>query len=648
MRRITILLIIYSLFSLRAQYGFGQSQYFFQGDSVVEAYRLQEVVVYGSREPIPASMRIEINQSQMKQRNSATVAELLNLEPGLNLKSGYKGETETRIRAFRSSEVLVLVDGRPINPGYYGKVDLSMLPLDNLAKITIVKGPASVAYGANSMGGVINIITQNGMEKPRTVIETKFGDHQFRQLNLNHSRQIDRWNYWFSAYEHYSKGFTMSQEFVPTKYENGGLRDLSSYHKMGISGKLGFQATEKFLLALASDYHWAKKDIPVATRFVPGDTPRYWRFPHWKRSSTTLSSEWQPNPKLLLKLILFADLYNDRLINYLNANMRDDQIDYDSLLENITLGGLMHGEYRLSSQHHLLTGIQFRKDLMEKKADLEEPWEDHFAMTGSIFLQDDFQPWKKTTITAGVGYHFHRTESKNSTSRFAPMISLQQELPGAWKLFSSYSHAIRFPVLHQLYSATSGNPELQPENADKFELGINKIFQFSDPNRYCSVDLAVFYNKMDNMIYRATRSLRFKNLAQATMQGAEVRFDWSIHRFLGGEFCYSYIDVPRSAPEISDYLPANKLRLMVNLKTDFRTNLNYEMGYVDTRHFYYSSVFAVTLPAYFVHNINISYELTKKINMRLEASNLFDAQYEEEFGYPQPGRQIIGGLRLIL
>lgn len=100
---------------------FSQNQYYIKGDSVFQVYRRQEVVVYGNRDRIPSSMVIELDQQQMKARNSTTVSELLSFEPGLNLTSGYKSETEARIRGFRSSDVLVLVGGRPINPGYYGK-----------------------------------------------------------------------------------------------------------------------------------------------------------------------------------------------------------------------------------------------------------------------------------------------------------------------------------------------------------------------------------------------------------------------------------------------------------------------------------------------------------------------------------------------
>ncbi len=626
--------------------GFSQDMYYFKGDSIVKIYRLQEVVVYGNREQIPSSMLIKMNQPQMKARNSTSVSELLNLEPGLNLTSGYKGETETRIRGFRSHDVLVLIDGRPINPGYYGRVDLSMLPLDNLAKITIIKGPASVAYGANSMGGVINIITRNGMETPRTVIETKLGDYQFRRLNFNHSQQIGRFNYWISGYEHHARGFQMSDKFQPNKFENGRMREMSFYHKMGISGKLGYQHNKNLLVTFASDYHWAKKDIPVATRFAPGDIPRYWQFPNWERYSGTLSSEWKTNARLTLKSVMFADAHNNRLIEYKTSKMTDDQVEWNSLLKNFTTGGIVYGQFHLSEHHQLLAGFQFRQDRIKKKANVDKPWEDHFALTGSLFLQDDFKPWENTILTMGMGYHFHRTEIGNSNGKFTPMASLQHQLKGKWKMFASFSHTIRFPTLHRLYSQTSGNPELRPESAGKIELGVNKIFLFTNTDQYFSMDIAVFYNKMNDLIYRATRSLRYKNISQATMQGLEIRTNWSLNRYIAGEFSYSFIDFPQSALEITDYLPANKVRIGLTGKTGFGTMLNYEAAYFDERQFYYTSTYMIALPGYFVHNVNIIQELTKNLCFRLEGSNLLDEYYEEEFGYPQPGRQIIGGIRL--
>ncbi|MFZ5518946.1 MAG: TonB-dependent receptor plug domain-containing protein [Candidatus Zhuqueibacterota bacterium] len=646
MSRFQLYIVLLTL-ALLLPSGYAQEVYPAKSDSGVQYFRLQEIVIYGNRDKVNQCTVLELDQQQMKTRNSTTVSELLSFEPGLNLTSGYKSETETRIRGFRSSDVLVLMDGRPINPGYYGRVDLSMLPLDNLAKVTVIKGPASVAYGANAMGGVINIVTQNGMENPRTVVEAKLGDYQYRSINLNHSRQIGRFNYWISGYEHHANGLAMSREFEPTKYEDGGKRELSRYHKLGISGKVGFSPHDNLWLTLSSDYHWAKKDIPVATRFVPGDTPRYWRFPNWERYSLALSGEWKLNSGLSMKSIIFTDAYNDRLINYLTAEMDEDYIDYDSLLENFTTGGLVQGEYFPSPRHHLLVGVQFRRDQMDKKPDLNEPWENHFASTGSFYAQDDFKPWEKTLVTLGVGYFYHRTEVGPGSGNVTPMASIQQQLWHDWNLFASYSQAVRFPTLHQLYSVTSGNSELQPEYANKFELGVKKIFGSSHPHRFLSVDLALFYNELEDMIYRSSRSLRYKNISRSTMQGVEFRMNYSVNRYVSGELSYSFIDFPQPTMEIDEYLPANKFRGMVTVKSNVGTKLSYEAAYVDERLFYYTSTFFTVMPDFYIHNVNVSQEITQWLSVRLEVSNLLDKYYEEEFGYPQPGRQVLGGIRFI-
>lgn len=249
-------------------------------------YIFESIVVYGEREPVKSAL-VKIEKSDIMARNASTVADVLRSSLGMVISSGPKSETETKIRGFPASDVLVLVDGRPINPGYYGKVDLSMLPLDNVAKITVVKGPADAAYGANGMGGVINIITQNGTETPRTEVSGEFGDYRYRKLSINHSRRLDAFKYWVSAYEHYSTGFRLSNDFAPTSLEDGGLRNNASFRKIGIDGKIGLQPSPELLASLSLGCHVAEKD--VATTIYTWDNPTYREFPEWYRYNATLS-----------------------------------------------------------------------------------------------------------------------------------------------------------------------------------------------------------------------------------------------------------------------------------------------------------------------------------------------------------------------
>ena len=185
----------------------GQIKKITVSDSLQNVYELEEIVLYGSRYFDSPSMLTEIDAEQIENKNAFTIADLLRTDPALNLTAGPKAETEIKIRGFPAQDVLVLVDGRPINPGYYGKVDLAMLPVDNIAKLNVIKGPSSVAYGVNNMGGVVDIITKNGFEEPQTVFDLSFGDYLFRNISLNHSRQVDDFNYWVSVFENYSDGF---------------------------------------------------------------------------------------------------------------------------------------------------------------------------------------------------------------------------------------------------------------------------------------------------------------------------------------------------------------------------------------------------------------------------------------------------------
>ena len=79
------------------------------------------------------------------------------------------------IRGSSASQVLVMVDGRPINSITFGSADLSQIPLDYVERIEIVKGPTSHLYGANAMGGVINVITKKPPFRPSFKAGVSYG-----------------------------------------------------------------------------------------------------------------------------------------------------------------------------------------------------------------------------------------------------------------------------------------------------------------------------------------------------------------------------------------------------------------------------------------------------------------------------------------
>ena len=643
MRRYIFFLIILGAV---CQTSFAQNDFYQSGDSLYYLYRLEEVVVYGARGSHNTSMTRDLKAIEAKKFNAANVADVLKFDSGITLTNGYKGESEIKLRGFQPEDILVLVDGRPINPGYYGKVDLSMIPLDNIAKIKIVKGPASVAYGANGMGGVINVISDNGLAKAKTELKGKFGDYEYRELGFNHNNKYGKFNYWLSGYEKHSRGMILSRDFEATSLENGTLRDNSSYSKSGLIAKLGYSASENMLYMLSVGYHKAVKDIP--TTIYAWDSPRYWRFPEWNRFSASLTGQWTIR-NLDIKSIVFLDNYGDRLINYLDESMTKDNIDYDSILENWTTGGIVDAIYSLNARHQLQAGMTLKRDLMNKKPDVNESWISHHTFTGSIFLQDNYKLSLLTDIVAGFGLHGFLVSSDDyeadsfSTLNFCPMISVNHFLDKSVMLSGSYARAVRYPNLHQLYSQTSGNPDLKPEHADKFEIGATYYFNDLLTIMNGSVTVSYFNNRLQNLIYRATKSYQFQNIESASNNGIELSTDVKLWERMSAEFNYCYIDFTKFNNDMMEYIPKHKYSALLNIKLTSLANLNYEFNYIDERVTEYETIM---LSSYMIHNLNLNYKINRYISLRFEVSNLTDEYYEEELGYPGMGRRILGGFSL--
>lgn len=625
------------IFLIGMQNSSAQTIYMAKGDSIYKVYIFESVVVYGERYFRKPSMISGMDAEGIRMRNGTSAADILRTDAGLTVTSGSKGETEIRIRGFKARDVLVLMDGRPLNPGYYGKADLSMLPIDNIASVKIIKGPASVAYGANSMGGVINIITKNGFEKPATTLNAEFGYDQFRSMSVNHSRRIGSFNYWISGYENHSTGFRLSDFFNPVLSQPGGIRKGSQYHKIGITAKLGFNHSENSSYGLTAAYHWARKGC--APSVSPLEQHRFREFPEWKRFGTSLNGRWQLSPAVELKAVAFVDAYHDRFKSYKSAEMTDDNLEYDSLLKNWTLGGSANAGIELSEKQHLLVGLHMRRDLINKKPDRDEEWYSHRNLTVSVFGENVYRVTPLTAVTLGLGFHLFQTENMDSqVKHFSPMLSIGQELPFHVYLNASWANAIRFPAMHHLYSTSSGNEELKPEEADKMEIGLERAFLWGGWQG--NIEIACFYNNLKNMIYRASRTYHYENIREAVLRGWEVRMQWGIKSFFSAEINYARVNTAGSSPELMEEMPENRWGLRLSGRTGFGMEISYEYNFFGTRTTHLESV---TLQDYQVHNFKIFQELVNGVKLKIRVSNFLDADYQEELGYPAPGRQISAG-----
>ncbi|MBN2414351.1 TonB-dependent receptor [bacterium] len=606
-------------------------------DSIVTIYHFEEIVVWGDRYIKAPGVTNTVSELEIRRRNSRDVADVVSLDPGLTITTGTKSETQTRIRGFNARDVLVLVDGRPINPGYYGKADLAMLPAENIARVKVMKGPASVAYGANGMGGVINIITKNGYERPLTSISADVGPDRFSKVSINHSRQVGRFNYWIHGYDDRSAGFRLSNDFVPTVNEDGGIRDYSDYRKTGANLKIGYDPSKHATYALSIGYHTARKGCSPSAS--PLEAPVYREFPSWYRYGTALNGSWQVTPLLEIKSTLFADAYHDRFKSYLSREMNDDNLEYDSLLENWTLGGNLDGTMNLGNGQHIRAGMHIRRDLMNKKPDRDEPWYSHHHLTATLFMEGVAVHRSGASLTAGLGAHFFAAENSSSgISHLSPMVSVAGKLPFALLASAGWANAVRFPTMHMLYSATSGNEDLKPEEADKFEIGVERPVVTGTVNGL--IRAAVYYNRLKNMIYRASRTFRYENIDEASLPGWEATMRWQYGTSVSLDVSYARVFASGASSEMMEELPEHRWSAQLYARTNFGFEISYGYNRFSARTTYFSSIW---LSAYATHDISIIQAIRSGLKLRLRIANASDADFQEELGYPGPGRQIFAG-----
>ena len=146
-------------------------------DTQVPEFRLGEVVVTGSAPRIvdQATTVQEVTAADIAAKGARTLDEALDLLPGLFIRVGGDGTPRMDIRGLRTRNILLLLDGVPLNSTFDNQWDPTLIPVENIARIKMTRGASSVLYGDGGNAGVINIITKRGQRGLRATLSVEAG-----------------------------------------------------------------------------------------------------------------------------------------------------------------------------------------------------------------------------------------------------------------------------------------------------------------------------------------------------------------------------------------------------------------------------------------------------------------------------------------
>ncbi|MEI7903874.1 MAG: TonB-dependent receptor plug domain-containing protein [Candidatus Firestonebacteria bacterium] len=183
-----------------------------------KVFMLDEIVVTGTRvektlRESPGSLEL-VEGAKLADGVAKNAGEALPSLPGVDLgRNGTLGQTQNLlVRGVSSEGTLILLDGVPLNGSYSGLVDFSTLPLDNLERIEILKGPASSLYGANAFGGVINVITKKPADEA-IILYAEGGSYDYFNGGLSVSLPVGPIKNRFSFSESRSTGYMPDTNF---------------------------------------------------------------------------------------------------------------------------------------------------------------------------------------------------------------------------------------------------------------------------------------------------------------------------------------------------------------------------------------------------------------------------------------------------
>ena len=631
-------------------------------------FTLGEVIVTGERQAVDLATTVtEVTANELELQGAETVADALSFLPGVSVQTAANNRAEKTvfIRGFGQSDIKIMLDGVSIYGQYDHMLDLSLIPVDSIAKITITKGASSVLYGANTMGGVINIVTKHGTVTPQTNVTSSFGDYGTQNYSIAHGGSSDNINYWLNYNYRESDGFRLSSDFdargkhgVGTILnEDGGKRDGSDYIRQSISAKLGYVPNDNSQLYLTMNYVNNEKGIPNND----------WFFSNWEQWQVNLIGEHRFNDNLRIKTNVF---YVDQENTLKDTDLSNRGWFYKSGRDNYSTGGNVQAFWNMGNHNFVKMGASFTRDNSKHSEVVTEgaSWQGTGEYEGDIYdlaLEDEIALNEWLTLVLGVSWDYYDPRKAENSginqpvpgadSSFNPQIGVVAVLNSVTNLHASVGKKTRFPHLKELFSdLVGGNPDLNPQKTIAYEIGIDHQF-----NSTLDGSLSYFYNDVTDLIQRdsitqgSNRVSYYRNIGTARMQGVEATFNADITSAFNASANYTYMltkdkDSGRELPGC----PRHRANL------DFRYDFSFGLlvsaqGSYTQRQFYEYKISKkqpgvwTKMPDSFLVNIRLEQQLPTFVGVNsklfLQVDNLTDRNYTN-YDYLQPGRNFLFGM----
>ena len=628
------------------------------------------IVVTATRSPLaasraPASVSI-VSGDQLRREGITTVLDALRQVPGLAVvqTGSYGGVTSLFIRGGESKFAKVLIDGVPMNDAG-GAFDFSTLSTDNLERIEIVRGPASVLYGSEAMAGVIQLFTRSGSGAPRVEISGRQGGYGSSDADASVR----------------GSGGMLSYSAAAARHRTNGIQLFNSQYRQTVGSALVGLRNTAADAQLSVRYSDNELHFPTNGSGEVVDSNAVHRD---DRVSVGLDAGYRLTPVAELRLSLAS--YD---VHGLSDDQPDSKGDTDGYYYTTTdrsrrRSGDLRINVDLPAAGKLTLGTQ-----------IERQWQDGSNTTSNFgpsvtppqrrrtagaYAQLLFAPTEPYTVAVGGRYEHNEQFGDFFTYRAAG----SAQIAASTRLRASLGTAFREPTFLENFGGpfVIGNANLSPEHALSLDAGVEQELA-----AWGTIGVTLFSNSFRDLIdYKySTTAPNYNNLARTKASGAELEGRVRLPAGLHADVALTYLDTRvvdpgTSAAVTATFAPGARLLRRPMHTLDAGIGYRASRGGVDLRAHrvgtrednYFASDFTVppkhvTLAPYTRADVSGAFTVLEQshtaVTLTVRAENLFDTRYTDvagfnydfartdeaslaRTGYRGAGRRVFTGLRI--
>lgn len=548
-----------------------------------------------------------INRDEIALSAAKDLPELLQALPGISIaQTGGPGQLASLfMRGTESDHTLVLIDGVRIGSVSTGAAALHFLPLDQIEKIEIVRGPRSSLYGSEAIGGVIQIFTRR-KNKSGLYASLSSGSYQTGKGDLGFDLVQKNTSLGLTLAGEKTDGINAFKTADPDKdgYENTSF-NAHIKHQLSDATKLQINALR------------AEGENNFDNTFNP---------------SSKESSDFVQQVINARFDFMPSDKFNFSFTAGKNQDELETQGSFPSTFDTEINQLSTQINYFLNDNQQLTTGIDYRDDRLKSTTAFDENSRDNLGLFAAWFGEFD-----RNHLNISLRNDDNEAFGNHTMGSLEYGFDINKQL----RLTAAYGTAFKSPTFNDLYFPDSAfftsNPNLDPETSESFEIGLrgNQTLYHWQVNAYRT--------NIEDMIAFTSDPVTFlgtvDNIDEAKINGLEIEGNTTLkgHKV---SLSYSYIDSENNKTgQALLRRPKNTTRLDVSRSfKNFSANLN--LSYNGSREDLDFSSFPaqrVKLGSYSLLNIGMQYQLTTQWKLFAKLNNLLDKEYETVFGYNRPG-----------